>query len=564
MTSTHQTILAVTGISLACCGTALAQFSQWEDHTIGTTFYDGDSTVADDVLVRFSPVLYPAGHGHSSHAEVLGADAPCNSHNRIELVVMTAGFDFVSSPGGTVENPRFQSRHNGGLINLSINGSTPAFALDWMAYDGSSIGGVTVNVLAGGFSGDCTEILLDGVVKDCAIGLEEGWVDAPEPCRVGTYDDLPLGSFFATGDTFVTDGIPCKVVPFLLPDGSLHAGGARVEVAHRSCGYDFELDTGTCVVSHDFSGFGGATDVSFLVGEQGGEVNLFINGSGACASDWIDYDGISFGGVLVSVVRGGLENQCTEVKLSGPVDSLGIGGQENSVDCLEWTEGGGNGGGGGVDECASYDRMVPGPAAVYHALDSFIADGILCQVRPQRFPDGSEYTAGSAFAQPSMLACGSGQELATYACAVDHRFADSIGLMDEVGITVADHGGQINFEINGDFRMPAQYIDLDGLLIGGVTVTVLSGGRSGECTELLLEGRLENLLVGGGQHFVDCLTGTPAETAQPGDLNDDGIIDGLDLAVLLGAWGQSGGDLDGDGDTDGSDLSIMLGGWSGN
>ena len=558
MTNMHRTILTVAGLGLACSNMALAQFSQWEDHTIGAAFLDGDSTLSDDVLVEFSPVQYPSGHTHSNRAEVRGEDTPCNNFNRLELIVMTAKFDFGSSIG-TQENPRFRSRHNGGMINLSINGSAPAFALDWMAYDGSTIGGVLIRVLSGGFSGDCTEIMLEGVVKDCSIGLEEGWVDAPMPCDVPTYDDLALGTVYWGGDTFVTDGIPCKIEPFLLPDGSTYSGGATVGLADRSCGIDFELETSTCVVSHDFTGFGGATDVSFRVGEQGGEVNLFINGAGACASNWIDFDGLTFGGVLVTIAQGGFENQCTEVELSGLVNSLGIGGQEHSVDCIEWIDGD-----NGNDECASYDDMIPGPTAVYHALDSFMTDGIYCEVRPQQFTDGSEYTAGSAFAQPSMLACGSGQELATYACAVDHRFADSIGALEEVSLTVADHGGQINFEINGDFLMPPQYLDLDGLVIGGVTVTVLSGGRSGECTELLLEGRVENLLVGGGQHFVDCLTGTPAETTQPGDINGDGIVDGLDLAEVLGGWGLADGDVNGDGTTDGSDLSMVLGNWSGN
>jgi hypothetical protein len=562
MTKSTRIILSAASLGLACSGLANAQFSQWEDHTVGTSFLAGDITMSDDVKVSFSPVQYPDGHTHSSHAEVRGEDAPCNTFNRIELVVMTAKFDFMGTIG-IQDNPRFRSRHDGGMINLSINGSAPAFALDWMAYDGTTIGGVVVHVIAGGFSGDCTEIVLEGAVKDCSIALEEGWVDAAPPCDVPTYDDIALGTTFSTGDTFVTDGIPSKIEPFLLPDGSYFDGSAQIGLADLSCGIDFELETSTCVVSHDFSGFGGVTDVSFRVGEQGGEVNLFINGSGLCASEWIDYDGLTLGGVLVAITRGGLENECTEVELSGVVTTLGIGGQEHSVDCIEWLEYGDDGSNGN-DECASYDRMTPGPDAMYHAYDAFTADGILCTVRPQQFPDGSEYTHGSAFAQPSMLACGNGQELATYACAVDHRFADSIGPLDEVSLTVADHGGQLNFEINGDFRMPAQYIDLDGQVIGGVTVTVLSGGRLNECTELLLEGRLENLLVGGGQHFVDCLIGTPAEAAQPGDLNGDGAIDGLDLAQVLGGWGQPEGDVNGDGYTDGSDLSIVLGNWSGN
>ncbi len=53
------------------------------------------------------------------------------------------------------------------------------------------------------------------------------------------------------------------------------------------------------------------------------------------------------------------------------------------------------------------------------------------------------------------------------------------------------------------------------------------------------------------------------ESAAPcvGDLNDDGAVDGSDLASLLGAWGGSGGDLNDDGVTDGADLAALLGAW---
>lgn len=46
------------------------------------------------------------------------------------------------------------------------------------------------------------------------------------------------------------------------------------------------------------------------------------------------------------------------------------------------------------------------------------------------------------------------------------------------------------------------------------------------------------------------------------DLNDDGIVGGADLGILLGAWGGPEGDLTGDGVTDGADLGALLGAWS--
>ncbi|MHC4975152.1 MAG: M14 family metallopeptidase, partial [Planctomycetota bacterium] len=49
---------------------------------------------------------------------------------------------------------------------------------------------------------------------------------------------------------------------------------------------------------------------------------------------------------------------------------------------------------------------------------------------------------------------------------------------------------------------------------------------------------------------------------QPADLNDDGVVDGGDLGLLLAAWGLPGpSDLNGDGTTDGADLGILLASW---
>lgn len=48
-----------------------------------------------------------------------------------------------------------------------------------------------------------------------------------------------------------------------------------------------------------------------------------------------------------------------------------------------------------------------------------------------------------------------------------------------------------------------------------------------------------------------------------GDLNDDGVVDGADLGLLLGNWDGPGlGDLDGDGVVTGGDLGLLLGAWT--
>ena len=57
----------------------------------------------------------------------------------------------------------------------------------------------------------------------------------------------------------------------------------------------------------------------------------------------------------------------------------------------------------------------------------------------------------------------------------------------------------------------------------------------------------------------EAASGAPA---CPTDLNGDGMTDGADLGLLLGAWNSPGAtDLNGDGVTDGADLGLLLGAW---
>jgi len=51
-------------------------------------------------------------------------------------------------------------------------------------------------------------------------------------------------------------------------------------------------------------------------------------------------------------------------------------------------------------------------------------------------------------------------------------------------------------------------------------------------------------------------------TQDPADINNDGVVNGEDLGLLLGSWGQAGvTDINADGTTNGSDLGLLLGAW---
>ena len=56
------------------------------------------------------------------------------------------------------------------------------------------------------------------------------------------------------------------------------------------------------------------------------------------------------------------------------------------------------------------------------------------------------------------------------------------------------------------------------------------------------------------------------EFTPPGDLDGDGVVNAVDLAILLGNWGpvppnEPAADLNGDGMVNAADLAILLGNW---
>lgn len=65
--------------------------------------------------------------------------------------------------------------------------------------------------------------------------------------------------------------------------------------------------------------------------------------------------------------------------------------------------------------------------------------------------------------------------------------------------------------------------------------------------------------------MVGSITVTGGGGGNPADLNNDGVVNASDLAILLNAWGTAGGaaDVDGNGSVDAADLAAVLSAWTG-
>lgn len=89
----------------------------------------------------------------------------------------------------------------------------------------------------------------------------------------------------------------------------------------------------------------------------------------------------------------------------------------------------------------------------------------------------------------------------------------------------------------------------------GVGAGVVTRSATVTCTD-------ENI-PGEDVSFLTLTLSVTVGAATPGDLNGDGLVNGADLAIVLGQWGTSGSaDIDGNGTVDGADVAIVLGFWS--
>jgi chitinase len=121
--------------------------------------------------------------------------------------------------------------------------------------------------------------------------------------------------------------------------------------------------------------------------------------------------------------------------------------------------------------------------------------------------------------------------------------------------------------VNGD-QTTLSNLDWNGTILPGETRSIGFGGSgvleenvrdatfNGQPVDVLYEGSTGGGGDGGGDG------GGGGEPIDP-DFNDDGLVDGADLSILLSGWGGNdiAVDLDGDGLVGGNDLAMLLGAW---
>jgi hypothetical protein len=316
-----------------------------------------------------------------------------------------------------------------------------------------------------------------------ALPTAEAAPTAPGTCV--DFEGLTFGDTYAVGQAFVDSGVVMTVETFERNGGQVTTDGqALVDALTRAGGSGLDVNTNNVNLDVDFGT--PLTGLRFRFGEYGGNLNVRINGDFRNVDNFAQIDGLTIGNVDVEVVNG-FGNDTGWVHLSGAIHQFSVGGQELWLDdlCPE-------------TNCVDFEALTPG--TVYHVGDHFVDSGVPLTVEPFEWTGGQVTTQGHALVDSAILAGGWGLDLNANNVNIAFHFSQPSphGLRFDFG----EYGGNVNLEVNGDFRNVADFVDVHNATIGGTHVKVVE--RPGPAVgRVFLFGPVHDFSVGGQELWVD-------------------------------------------------------------
>jgi hypothetical protein len=148
------------------------------------------------------------------------------------------------------------------------------------------------------------------------------------------FEDLVKGSVFQVGNSFTTAFVPLYVKSFQVSNGQW-TGRGSVSVASGALagGTGLGLAVHNANVAFQFPAVLKALDIRY--GDDGGNLNLNLNGDFRNFNDFEDINGAVIGGVQVAVATDPDPHTGT-LFLEGTINSLVLGGQALLIDHIEW------------------------------------------------------------------------------------------------------------------------------------------------------------------------------------------------------------------------------------
>ena len=211
--------------------------------------------------------------------------------------------------------------------------------------------------------------------------------------------------------------------------------------------------------------------------------------------------------------------------------------------------------------------------AQYHVGDVFVTSGIPVFVKPFQWSSGNWTSEGFTKVVTDGKAGGSGNEMNVNNVNLEFGMPAPVS---GGSLLFGEYGGNLNIEINSDFRNFENFDAINDLDIGGVIVSVVNGPGDNK-GRLILDGICSQFAIGGQELWIDNVRSerkidmaflliTDDDTPYcKGDFNRDGKVNLIDLGIFAADFGRTDcycngnceGDFTYDGDVDGSDLAAF-------
>ena len=148
------------------------------------------------------------------------------------------------------------------------------------------------------------------------------------------------------------------------------------------------------------------------------------------------------------------------------------------------------------EECVDFEDLALNAEFFYG--DVFVDSGVTMIVEEFYYLPSGSTTGGVVRVEGAEDAGGSGLDVMVSNVNVEFDFGGPVG-----GLTLVwgEYGGNINLMVNGDLRNVEDFIELDGLDVGGAKVDVVENGDGTGALEV--DGLLSTFVIGGQELWID-------------------------------------------------------------
>ncbi len=490
----------------------------FEDLALGATYNVGDMFTADNAGfaadIKGRPFTFSNNTmfaGGFTRVENGGLAGGVGQELNVNNILLEFDFQQAVTNGLTFEFGEY-----GGNLNLNINGDFRNFA-DFQDINGLNIGGTTVTIPAGGFGNDMGRLQIDGAINFFAVGGQELFVDGVCLLRAGDLDwgdapDSPDGPSYNTvaannGAVHLIDGV--------------HFLGALID--GESDGQPNGSATGDDLADADDED--GIVFLTDLVPGQVATIEITANEDG-WLNGWVDFDrnggwdpsdqvfaaefipiGVHVRNFLVpaSADLGTTFSRWRFADFQTPLGPAGAGTASGFLAAGEVEDYRNEIVETGDDLCIDFEDLALG--SQYFVGDMFTADaaGFQADIRGEDFTFSNGMTTNGGFTQVagSQLAGDVGQDLAVNNILLNFMF--TAPTLPGLSLNFGEFGGNLNIEINGDFRNFEDFQDINGAVIGGTLISVPVGGFGQDNGVLIVDGAVNSFKIGGQELWIDHL-----------------------------------------------------------